>query len=755
MITLHQIAIMKKLALFFGILMCISGRAQQPLNFHFADSIPVVDAGHQLLYPWAGGINFPKFSEIDLNSDGLMDLFAFDMSNNRPMTFVNTGGGGINSYRYAPEYAAQFPEMRGWALLYDYNCDGKADLFTVPLNNNGIMQYRNDSQSGQLIFTLVENQIKADYGGGSFSNILASGFLIPDFNDIDNDGDMDILGQQFFCVGSFAYYKNMSMEQYGVCDSINKFVLETYAWGHFALRGGNYSNVAVGTFSSSCTTNEPVPPELLEPSVARRDDTYAQGFTIDIDGDNDKDLLIGDSQAVNSLLIINGGTNVAAQMVSQDTLFPSYNTPANMTTFTSHAYVDADHDGVKDLLVSNREFENKNGVLYYKNNGTNAVPVFSFQQNAFLQSEMIDLGEGSAPVFFDANADGLLDLIIGYKSLSVGSGNVESGLAYYRNTGTPSSPSFEFVTRNYAGAIPFNLQGPLIPTFGDLDGDLDADLIIGSEDGKLYYFNNTAGPGVAASFVYTAAAYMGIDVGNTAAPQLVDITRDGKPDLIIGEKNGFVNYFENIGTVNSAFFSNTPTNDTLGGIVVQTSGFPDGYSVPYVFDDNGSYRMIVSCMQGKVFSYSNIDGNLNGTFTLDDTLLSQIQGNKYSFHMTVSGGDLNEDGFLDLVYGLYGGGAQIFLQTDPTAGVKEITATNPFDIYPVPATNEVVVQWKDQLRHLATAYTIKDMYGRTLSSHTFSGKETKIDVSSYASGIYFICPEKNSRFPASKFIVIH
>ncbi|MBK8584722.1 MAG: hypothetical protein IPN88_04505 [Bacteroidetes bacterium] len=42
---------------------------------------------------------------------------------------------------------------------------------------------------------------------------------------------------------------------------------------------------------------------------------------IDIDGDNDKDIIIGDVASYNSLLVINGGTNVSANMVSRDTVF--------------------------------------------------------------------------------------------------------------------------------------------------------------------------------------------------------------------------------------------------------------------------------------------------------------------------------------------------------------------------------------------------------------------------------------------------
>src|SRR5205085_5194258 len=132
-------------------------------------------------------------------------------------------------------------------------CDYKPDLFTVDFSNHGISQYRNDSQNGNLSFTLVDSTIQFVCNCPiHFSNIIASEYLVPNFDDIDGDGDMDILGQQLVCVGGFAYYRNMSMENYGNCDSLNDFVLETNKWGKFTLRSGLYRKVVVGSWNVNC-----------------------------------------------------------------------------------------------------------------------------------------------------------------------------------------------------------------------------------------------------------------------------------------------------------------------------------------------------------------------------------------------------------------------------------------------------------------------------------------------------------------------
>src|SRR5690349_1305046 len=119
------------LFLFFIIFVGLHKASAQPIVFNRVDSIPVVINSTTLNNAWAGGINFPLFSEIDLNGDGIHDLFIYDRVNNRVSTFINDGSPGTNAWKYAPEYRSHFPPINKWALLYDYNCDGKADLFTL------------------------------------------------------------------------------------------------------------------------------------------------------------------------------------------------------------------------------------------------------------------------------------------------------------------------------------------------------------------------------------------------------------------------------------------------------------------------------------------------------------------------------------------------------------------------------------------------------------------------------------------------
>ena len=79
----------------------------------------------------------PEFTYIDINGDGVPDLFVFDKAGEKASVYINTGGIGDTAYRYAPEYAyilpgetGTQPGMIGWALMRDYNHDGIPDIFT-------------------------------------------------------------------------------------------------------------------------------------------------------------------------------------------------------------------------------------------------------------------------------------------------------------------------------------------------------------------------------------------------------------------------------------------------------------------------------------------------------------------------------------------------------------------------------------------------------------------------------------------------
>lgn len=741
---------MKKiLPLIFAIIFSVPNPTFSQARFDRIDTITVREAASNLLNPWAGGINFPLMSEIDLNGDGIHDLFVFDVHNNRILPFLNDGTPNINAWHYAPLYVSKFPPINKWAMLYDYNCDGKMDLFTLSTSPpSGITVYRNDfSLPGGLQWTLVNSFLKEKFST-LITNIFASGVSIPTFVDIDNDGDMDILGYNSVPDGRIVYHRNVSMDEFGHCDSL-KFEYATGCWGNFALRIGSTNTVSC--FHCPCRQASPDHVRLYEEQIAydpvtydpteaaRLDDTISSVFALDLDGDGVKEILIGDVSAVTTLMIHNGGTPFSAEMDTQDIEYPSNDVRALFNGFHFHSFIDLDNDSKKDLLVMANEFENRRGVWWYKNNGTNSSPIFNKQSEGFLQDGMIDVGENAAPVLFDYNSDGLLDLIIGASVYQGTTGTSKNSLYVYKNIGTLQIPRFELISDDLASISTLGYASPLYPAFGDIDGDGDADLVLGLENGTLQYFNNSAGAGNPVSFQLAIPNFMSIDVGNSASPQLFDLNKDGKLDLVVGEKNGFINYFENAGTTTSAIFPNIPTNDTLGCIVRQMQSSPDGFTVPFLYDSLGKARLLVSNLSGNIFQYTNISGNIAGCFTLADSVFSFPESFRIKSNLTVSGGDLNADGLIDLVVGYASGGVKVYMQRDPTLAVYSPSKAKPdFLCFPNPAVDQINLFFQNFNPSEKIMVNIVDCLGKKLFSGITSESSLNINASAFQAGIYFV-----------------
>ena len=86
-------------------------------EFNYLDSITVIDGPSELAMPWAGGLNYAQFSDIDYDFDGDMDLLVFDRSNNQLRIFEHIQTAGISSYRYDPFGEQWFPSDMGIACL--------------------------------------------------------------------------------------------------------------------------------------------------------------------------------------------------------------------------------------------------------------------------------------------------------------------------------------------------------------------------------------------------------------------------------------------------------------------------------------------------------------------------------------------------------------------------------------------------------------------------------------------------------------
>ncbi|MBL7893127.1 MAG: VCBS repeat-containing protein [Bacteroidia bacterium] len=735
----------KSVVLLFGMCLIMTIKAQP--WFNRVDSVPVRIGSTDVLFPWAGGLNYCQFSQIDLNQDGIKDLFVFDRTGFKVSTFINKGTSNAVDYVFAPQYRDKFPAFEEWVLLADYNCDGKEDIFAY--TNGGMKVYRNDSDLGNgLKFTLITPLLLSHYHPNNY-NLYVSSVDIPAISDIDGDGDLDIVTMSI--MGTFMeYHQNKSKEIKGNCDTL-AFELATTCWGNFAEN--SFDNKV--NLNLSCKVKEYAPdqkpPHLLHSGSCQ--------VCLDIDGDGDKEIVIGGISATNLTLVVNGGTPTSAKMTSQDAAYPP-SSPVNMTIFPCAFYLDVDNDGLNDMLVSPNAAnasENFTSVLLYKNTGSTNSVTFTFQKNSFLQDEMIDVGEGAYPVFFDYNGDGLKDLLVGnYKYYT--SSTLQSKMALFKNTGTITKPSFELVTRDYANLGPLNIIN-MIPAFGDLDGDGDLDMIIGDSFGKLYYFTNTPVAGVA-SFALTTSSVKDnagtiIDVGGYAAPQLIDVDRDSKLDIIIGSSSGKLAYYRNTGTVNSPVF--TKISVAFGGVdVVRKSTYSiTGYSVPYMYDAGGTYKLLIGSESGYLYYYNNIDGNLSGNFTLVDSSYQKVwEGSR----IAPGGTDINNDGLVDLAIGNYAGGVSL-LYGQTTNSVKNIGQQQiEFDLYPNPASDKLTIYLS--LGKGMVTISIIDIFGREVKQFRSNESIFNADVSFLTGGLY-ICrlqfEDTNGRpvFGSKRFVIAH
>ncbi|MFT5265698.1 MAG: hypothetical protein ACI8YQ_004454, partial [Polaribacter sp.] len=108
------------------LLTALFGYAQ---DYPFADVDFIVD-GKTYRNGLTGGLNSPQFSAVDLNDDGIEDLYIFDRVGNVHLTFINGGTANEVDYDFEPKYAKNFPKLTQWVLLRDFDGDGAMDIFS-------------------------------------------------------------------------------------------------------------------------------------------------------------------------------------------------------------------------------------------------------------------------------------------------------------------------------------------------------------------------------------------------------------------------------------------------------------------------------------------------------------------------------------------------------------------------------------------------------------------------------------------------
>jgi hypothetical protein len=418
----------------------------------------------------------------------------------------------------------------------------------------------------------------------SLAGVTVNSFSAPQFCDLDGDGDFDlILGST--SSSRIKYFRNIGTKFQP------KFKEDTLMFSSI------YADGYIGTNSS-------------------------YPATCDLDGDGDLDLIIG---GFNGLLFYkNIGDSTFPVWQKIDTLFAGVN--SQIGTDAKPAFADLDRDGDLDLLVGIGEslFGGPSAgiTMGFRNIGSKRAPEF-IKDNSLIHG-LQDAGLNSFPALADLDSDGDSELLIG-RDLS--------SFLYYANTGI-TNPRWTLNTTRFAMVETKSYWKN--PTFCDLDGDGDLDLIYGTSDGALYFYKNIGTP-ASPQYQFDSSYFQVIRInGGASTVSLADYDNDGDIDMLSGDWLGKLQYFRNDGNKSIPEFKKAETHFTN----IDIGSFSSPVFVD--LDQDGDYDIVSGALNGKIYCYINNEIS----FTLNTTLFEHIDVFSRSSPAFV---DIDGDGDLDLL----------------------------------------------------------------------------------------------------------
>ncbi len=322
--------------------------------------------------------------------------------------------------------------------------------------------------------------------------------------------------------------------------------------------------------------------------------------------------------------------------------------------YSKPTFADIDKDKDLDVVVGSTE----GTITYLKNNNGK----YEEQRGSNSPFSGIDVGSYSAPTFADVNNDGALDLIVG---------NIDGIIRYFQNT----NGSYVEQTGSNNPFYEIDIGEFSTPTFADIDNDKDLDLIVGEYDGYINYYVNDNGiyieqtiddPGQYSTAKIAFSPFSGIDVGTLSTPTFSDVDKDGDLDLIVGESDGYINYYRNN---NGTYQAVTGSSNPFNSISIQGSA-------PIFADMNNDKNsdLIVGGSSGTLNYYKYA----NGSYTIQTGTANPFNAIDVGFYSAPTFTDIDNDGDLDLVVGNSVGIIKYFKNNNGSY-VEQTDSNNPFN----------------------------------------------------------------------------
>lgn len=588
-------------------------------------------------HPFLGGLNQPRPQFVDIDGDGDLDFFVQERTDQLTF-FENTGDAGSPAFVWRSDRYLDL-EIGDWFRFADIDGDADADLLAEQ-RYSYIRYYENTGSNGQPAFSLAADTLKDASGAPIFSDRQN----IPNVTDLDCDGLLDLFIGRLD--GTVSRYEEVERSERGVpifelvTDRFEDIQIVT----QFAQPGMPALPAPGGPAGGSTGTGN-LPGDPL-PGGGNRPTRHGANTLVfyDHDSDGDPDLFWGDFFEPGLLLIENTGSCEQPSLRGEPIPFPVMN-PLVSTGYNAPAFADLDGDDDQDLIVGvlggayNPNRSDRENLYYYEQTGTDQ---YALRTRQLLPS--LDVGSESAVALGDLDGDGDLDMLLGNK-LVVDAAQT-ARLYVLRNDGTATQPAFT-VTDSLETVASYNY----VPELGDLDGDGDLDLLLGTwNDGIAFYLNvGTAGE---PRFELAAEGFIRLTRGSHTTPALVDIDADGDLDLFVGETSGDINFYRNVGSPTEPDYE--LMSDTYGDINVGRRSAPAHIDI----DGDEDFDMLIGTANQGLFLFRNTGTPQEPAFELDpEFTLSAPDMASPAF------ADMDGDGDPDLFMGTVGGGLVYYENT--------------------------------------------------------------------------------------------
>ncbi|WP_324673674.1 FG-GAP-like repeat-containing protein [Hymenobacter sp. GOD-10R] len=434
---------------------------------------------------------------------------------------------------------------------------------------------------------------------------------------------------------------------------------------------------------------------VVDPNSTGRPRPLATG---DVDGDGDLDFVTTNSfDQVGVRLNTGNGTFTPGRQV------PVGVGPLNLVLG------DIDKDGDLDLLVASQA----NGAVVVRLN--NGQGIFTGTQ---------EIAPGIRDTFaelslYDIDGDGDLDLLTSYR---VSPSSQDGLVGVFRNDGTGAfSRSQEIALSTY----PFSSK-PFEVTVGDIDGDGDGDLLVGSELGVSVRLNN--GLGIFAS--------TGQEIASSSVwlVQLGDVDADGDLDLLAGITGSVFQVYLNDGL---GTFNLKQKLNIFNSVVYFAQGDVDGdgdLDVVFTRNDTNEARV-----------YRN-----DGTGTFVSGQVVTVGAGPYG----VALGDLDADGTLDLLVANYFGNTVSVRLNKGVLANAPAQLTEQVSVYPNPAHTSVRLLLPAELAKQRLQVRIFTNLGQVVLEQQLAGQATpELALPHLAAGVYSLQLQTNQGLVTKRLMV--